>query len=128
MDSGVWSRRTRRCALAYRDPNSTATGAPGNSFGVDPTTLRLQLLRNGYQPVPITAPTYQHKDVRSPGKQPFFKDWRNVCAAPTEAIVEGWSKGIYNHLNTGLLCNRTPGADIDVRVAELAKQLAAVAR
>jgi hypothetical protein len=114
--------------VVTRSPNSSATGASRNSFGVDPTTLRLRLLRNGYRPVPITAPTYRHEDVRSPGKQPFFKDWRNVCAAPTEEIVEGWSKDIHNHPNTGLLCNRTPGVDIDVRVPELARKLVGVAR
>jgi hypothetical protein len=86
------------------------------------------LLRNGYRPVPITAPTYRHEKVKSPGKQPFFKDWRNVCASPTEALVEGWSKTIHNHPNTGLLCNQTPGVDIDVHDPVLVRTLVATAR
>jgi hypothetical protein len=111
-----------------READDSIKSAPGNSYGGDPTRLRLTLLRNGYWPVPITAPNYQHEDVRSPGKQPFFKRWQNVCVAPTEETVEGWTTAVRNHPSTGLLCNRTPGVDIDVRVPELAKQLVAIAR
>jgi hypothetical protein len=65
--------------VSNRNPRHSTLGASGNSHGVNLTTLRLQLLRNGYRPVPITAPTYQHEKVQSPGKQPFFKDWRSIC-------------------------------------------------
>jgi hypothetical protein len=96
--------------------------------GENLTTLRLRMLRNGYPPVPITAPNYRHEKVQSPGKQPFFKDWRNICASATEETVEGWSETIQNHSNTGILCNQTPGVDIDVRDPELARQLGTIAR
>jgi hypothetical protein len=106
----------------------TGLDEDGIRHGVDLTTQRLLMLRNGYWPVPITAPNYRHEKVKSPGKQPFFKDWRNICASATEATAEGWSETIDNHTNTGLLCNQTPGVDIDVRVPELAKLLAKTAR
>src|SRR3954467_14423913 len=60
----------------------------------DLTTLRVALFRNGYRPVPITAPDYQHVKVKSPGKQPFFSNWPKTCAESTEASVAAWTTGI----------------------------------
>jgi hypothetical protein len=56
--------------MPYRKAdNSTkaSSGNRGNGYGGDPTRLRLQLLRNGYQPVPIIGPTVKTK---SAGKRP----------------------------------------------------------
>jgi hypothetical protein len=114
--------------VSNRNPRHSTLGASGNSHGVNLTTLRLQLLRNGYRPVPITAPTYQHEKVQSPGKQPFFKDWRSICASATERTVAAWSATVHNHPNTGLLCDWTPGVDIDVPIPELAQTITKTVR
>jgi hypothetical protein len=37
------------------------------------TELRIALMTNGWVPLPVTSPGYQHPKVQSPGKQPFFK-------------------------------------------------------
>jgi P4 family phage/plasmid primase-like protien len=88
------------------------------------TSLRLGLLAQGYTPIPVTAPDYQHPKVKSPGKQPFFKGWQNVSADTIDAkAVEGWTHGIANHPNTGLLCGHLVAVDIDVPVEGLATEM-----
>jgi hypothetical protein len=111
--------------LAYRDPNSTATGASGNSFGVNPTTLRLQLLRNGYRPVPIIGPRVK---IKSAGKRPPMTGWQDICATAGEAEVSRWISEYPDSTNTGIQCGCTIGADIDVRIPVVAKQIAGAAR
>lgn len=88
------------------------------------TALRLRLRANGYKPVPVTGPRMR---VRSPGKQPILPAWQKVCATADEAEVRRWPLIEPGCTNTGLLCDELVAADIDVPVAELAKQLEALA-
>jgi hypothetical protein len=108
-----------------RDPKHNASGAPGNSYGGDPTKLRLLLLRNGYPPVPIYGPTVK---VKSAGKRPPMDEWQIVCDTAGEKEIIRWIPDYPTSTNTGIKCGRTVGGDIDVRDPELARQLTALAR
>ncbi|MFT8245213.1 DUF3987 domain-containing protein [Roseomonas sp. BN140053] len=92
------------------------------------TAIRLRVLENGYTPIPITAPDYQHPKVRSPGKQPFFQKWTEVSRETvTPEVVRAWPRVIHNHPNTGLLCGEMIGVDIDALVPALSAELQALA-
>ena len=91
------------------------------------TALRLQLHRNGYRPVPVTDPDFQHPKLKSPGKAPFIADWQSVCASATEADIIGWETGIRRHNNTGLLCGDMVGVDLDLPVPALAESIGQLA-
>jgi putative DNA primase/helicase len=95
----------------------------------DPITmLRLQLLRNGWVPLPVTSPDYRHEKVKNPGKQPFFKGWDLVTAETiTPEMVAGWPQTVRNHTNTGLVANMMAAVDIDVPVADIALKLEGIA-
>lgn len=88
------------------------------------TDLRLALHRNGYLPVPITAPS-----VRDPsaGKKPLMEQWQTVCAQADEEMVRRWSHEWRRCTNTGILTNRCRAGDIDVHDADLAQRLLALA-
>jgi hypothetical protein len=111
--------------MPIRDPDNSTKASSGNSYGADPTTLRLQLLRNGYGPVPVVGPGVKSEAA---GKGVFLPRWQIVCAAPGEKEVSRWIRDYRTSTNTGIHSGRTPGADIDVRVAELVRQLVGVAR
>lgn len=89
------------------------------------TSLRLRLLRNGYRPVPISGPTMR---IRSAGKRPLMDNWQAVCAIADEPEVIRWTRGEPNCTNTGLLCGRLIGIDVDVLAPELVNQLVDVTR
>lgn len=77
--------------------------------------LRRLLLRNGYHPVPL----YPHDArVKSAGKRPIGEGWRARAACATEADIATWQPG-----NTGLLCGRLLGIDVDVPEPVLAQQV-----
>jgi AAA domain-containing protein/bifunctional DNA primase/polymerase-like protein len=114
--------------MPYRGADNSTNASSsnrGNGYGGDPTRLRLQLLRNGYQPVPIIGPTVKTK---SAGKRPPMNGWQDICATADEAEVIRWAPEYPDSTNTGIQCGRTVGADIDVRVPMVAKQIVAVAR
>jgi predicted P-loop ATPase len=91
----------------------------------DPVTpLRLQLLANGWRPVPVTGPKMR---CPHPGKQPLMKNWQKVCADADEAEVRRWGTAQPSCTNTGLLCGLAVGADLDVPVVELAERIEALA-
>jgi hypothetical protein len=93
------------------------------------TALRIRLRQNGYVPVPVTAPDYQHKLVRNPGKQPFFRGWSELSLdSVTPEIIRGWPDSIRHHPNTGLLCGTLVVVDADVLEPELAASIAALAK
>jgi P4 family phage/plasmid primase-like protien len=86
--------------------------------------MRLAALANGYTPLPVTAPDFQHKKVHSPGKMPFFKDWQEISRETlTPEHIQAWPRTIRNHPNTGLLTGEMVGVDIDVPVPDLAAQI-----
>jgi hypothetical protein len=63
--------------------------------------VRRALLRNGHLPIPVQ------------GKRPFHTNWQNLN--PTEEMITQWGE---QGNNTGVLCKRTTGLDIDVEDAE----------
>jgi hypothetical protein len=111
--------------VVIREPNHTSSTVPGNTYAVDPTSLRLKLRRNGYPPVPIIGPMVK---MKSAGKRPPMNGWQDICATAGEAEIIRWIPEYPDSTNTGIQCGRTVGADIDVLNAVLAKQLAAIAR
>jgi putative DNA primase/helicase len=102
-----------------------STHSAAGTSGDDLTSLRLRLRRNGYWPVPIAGPTMK---IKSAGKRPLMDAWQKLCIAPSETEVMRWTREEPDSTNTGLLCGPAVGGDIDVRVAELVRQLVDRAR
>jgi len=95
--------------------------------GGEITALRQQIFQNGWLPLPVTSPDYQHEKVKSPGKQPFFKGWNSVSADTISVeMIVGWA-AILNHTNTGLICGLLLGLDLDIPEPVLAARVAALA-
>ena len=100
---------------------------PDGSLVTDATALRLRLLANGWVPVPITAPDYQHPGVKSPGKQPFLPRWQTFAVETlNEGILRGWAR-LTDQPGTGLVCGHLVVADLDAPVAAIAERLKATA-
>ena len=61
------------------------------------TQLRQQLLRNGYQPIPVTSP-----DPKDPqlGKKPAIAGWQKVNSC-NEADIARWETQHSSAHNTG---------------------------
>lgn len=95
---------------------------PDISIATDPTALRLQMLANGWTPVPITSPNYQHPKVQSPGKQPLMAGWQKLRPENlTPDIIRNWTR--FRHQpGTGILTGVAGlvGVDIDVTNPDLA--------
>jgi hypothetical protein len=85
--------------------------------------LRLQLLRHGYEPIPIVA---HDAPGRSPGKRPNLAQWKSLRI--DEVAVRAWR---HDHQRrnpgTGLRCGRLRAVDIDILDVELAEQVHALA-
>jgi hypothetical protein len=78
--------------------------------------LRLRLLANGYEPVPIIGPA---EPVKSAGKRPRLSDWASIQITPAE--VRRWGRDLARDTNTGIRCGALLGVDIDVPDAALAR-------
>jgi hypothetical protein len=78
--------------------------------------LRLRLLANGYEPVPIIGP---REPVKSAGKRPRLSDWASIAITPPE--VRRWSRDFRADTNTGIRCGELVGADIDILDADMAR-------
>jgi hypothetical protein len=89
---------------------------PDGGFQRDVTELRLRLLANGYEPLPITGP---NEPVRSAGKRPRLGDWASCAITPDE--IRRWGQELSSDTNTGLRCGCLLGVDIDVPDGELAQ-------
>ena len=95
---------------------------PDGNISTDPTALRLQLAANGWTPVPITSPDYKHPKVRSPGKQPFIKDWQKLRSENlTPLIIHDWP-AFPDQPGTGILTGigGLMAVDIDVTDPDVA--------
>lgn len=86
--------------------------------------LRLTLHGKGYHPVPVIG---AHIDVPSAGKKPTMSGWQTKCATAGPDEIQRWSRSQPDCTNTGILCGRVVGVDIDVLDEELSDQLAALA-
>jgi hypothetical protein len=84
------------------------------------TALRLQLRSNGYHPVPVIG---AHVNTTSAGKKPIMEKWQTRCFNADDNAIAGWSYSERNSTNTGLLCGKTVGIDIDVLDQELSDYL-----
>lgn len=103
---------------------------PDGGFHNDPTALRLRLLANGWTPVPITSPNYQHPEVHSPGKQPFMGGWQKLRPDTlTEGMIRNWPR-LQNQPGTGILTGigGLVAPDIDVTNPDYAPRIVDMAR
>ncbi|WP_176559712.1 VapE domain-containing protein, partial [Teichococcus rhizosphaerae] len=114
---------------AKDSPTDNFYSARSDGANDNRTALRLQLLSQGYKPVPVM------------GKRPLLPDWRGCAARADRAELERWTtsfsyanakgrQSVYRgdqHTNTGILCGALIGLDIDVLVPELAKRLEGMA-
>lgn len=66
-----------------------------------PTETRLQVWRNGYNPLPLH------------GKAPCLKDWQHHTS-PNQAEIEMWAKLWPDAKNTGILSINVPCLDLDI--------------
>jgi putative DNA primase/helicase len=87
--------------------------------------LRLKLHSHGYHPVPVIG---AHVDTPSAGKRPTMPGWQEKCATAGEEEIEKWARSQTNCTNTGILCGRTVGVDIDVLDEALSAQLSELAQ
>lgn len=87
------------------------------------TALRLQLLHNGYAPIPVVA---ADAPGQSPGKRPGLAGWQLLPLDPQ--TIRRWSVGPLRRCsNTGLRTGTLLGIDIDVLEPGLARELCALA-
>ncbi|WP_267428234.1 PriCT-2 domain-containing protein [Methylobacterium sp. GC_Met_2] len=89
------------------------------------TDLRLALRENGYHPVPVSSPSM---NIASAGKRPVMPAWERKCLDASPDDIRQWGTRYPDSTNTGLLCGRLAGVDIDVRAPDLAALLADRAR
>ncbi|MCJ2055649.1 PriCT-2 domain-containing protein [Methylobacterium sp. J-048] len=80
-------------------------------FRLSPTELRLALRENGYDPVPVSG---INMNVKSAGKRPVMSSWQTRCFEPTLDEICSWGDKYSDSSNTGLLCGRLVGVDIDI--------------
>lgn len=80
--------------------------------------MRLRLLANGYEPVPIIGPA---EPVKSAGKRPGLSDWASIAITPD--AVRRWGRDRARDTNTGIRCGILTGVDIDVPVPGLARAI-----
>jgi putative DNA primase/helicase len=84
--------------------------------------LRLKLHSHGYHPVPVVG---AHVDTPSAGKKPTMSDWQSKCATAGPDEIQKWARSQTNCTNTGILCGRIVGVDIDVLDDALSANLVA---
>lgn len=83
------------------------------------SALRLRLLANNYEPIPVVGPDFPGK---SPGKRPLLDSWQSVEVTPD--AIRSWSSGAQRGcINTGLRCGILAGIDIDILNQDLAHQV-----
>lgn len=77
--------------------------SPAPHEGLTPTQIRLGVLANGWNPLPVA------------GKAPTPTDWPRYCReAPTDGEVAWWGRSHPGALSTGLALGRQAAIDIDV--------------
>jgi hypothetical protein len=87
------------------------------------TSLRRQLWRNGYEPIPVVA---HDAPGKSPGKRPGISGWQS--ATINGATILQWGQGdLLSCSNTGIRCGLVRAVDIDVLEPTLAKAITELA-
>ena len=84
--------------------------------------LRLEVYKNGFFPVPVLG---AYLGVKSAGKRPTMRNWETVCATAGPKKITDWSVVYNRDVNTGLLCGKLVGLDIDVLDEQLVQTLVA---
>lgn len=85
-----------------------------NGHAADITTRRLELLANGYEPIPVN------------GKRPTFTGWQKIPI--DEANVRVWPRTLSSCTNTGARTRTTPTVDVDVKDADAADAIEGLIR
>lgn len=79
------------------------------------TALRLQLRKNGFDPIPVE------------GKEPHMNGWQTKLNVSNDEI-RLWAKTYHLAHNTGALAKNTPGLDIDIMHEAAANAVEMLAR
>jgi putative DNA primase/helicase len=87
--------------------------------------LRLKLHTNGYHPVPVLG---AHITDKAAGKRPTMTAWQTKCLTAEPHEIANWSRSQRNNTNTGILCGKIVGVDIDVLDVDLSAKLVARAQ
>src|SRR6516165_9570840 len=90
---------------AHQGARKNGHGNANKSKTQSVTALRLALLANAYEPIPI----------KSESKRPGLEDWTNIVA--TKEIIQDWE----HFPGTGVLTRRTPAIDLDIKDEEVAQ-------
>jgi hypothetical protein len=107
---------SRSCRIRGWNRQSSASGI-GHTSRPAPvaTTLRAELWRVGYRPIPVFNADAK---VTSPGKQPLGKAWQRDARRDPPFCVT--SPAVQHALNTGILADGLRALDIDIDDRELA--------
>jgi P4 family phage/plasmid primase-like protien len=98
---------------AHGRPGDALASASASGSSAGPiAALRLALLANGYEPIPVA------------GKRPVLKAWQRLTITPER--INAWGE-LRDAANTGVRCGVLRGADIDVQDCELVEELAGLA-
>ncbi|MHC2839807.1 bifunctional DNA primase/polymerase [Bradyrhizobium diazoefficiens] len=78
-----------------------AAGIGAPAIGLTPTDVRMQLRRNGFDPIPVI------------GKRPPLDEWQKRTET-SAGDIEMWAKLYPDARNTGILTRHAPTLDIDI--------------
>jgi hypothetical protein len=92
---------------AQKATRKSAHGNANKNKTQSVTALRLALLANVYEPIPI----------KDKSKRSGLEDWTNIVA--TKEIIQGWER----FPGTGVLTRKNPTIDIDILDEDVAKDL-----
>lgn len=91
----------------------------------DSVRVRMAFCEGGLHPVAVWSPTATRDSngnpIRSPGKQPVGKNWRQVALADPRKIIR--DKLNLNALNAGILTDYLRVVDVDIEDREKAQQI-----
>jgi len=102
-------------ALQSDDPFLASPPLPHEQLRSIVTARRVALFKLGYEPIPIL----------SGRKRPAINGWQDVhiTIPPDEDVITPWVETYPGALSTGIRTRHTPGADIDIRDADVADQV-----
>jgi hypothetical protein len=123
-DDGLREYGTERAGFSFQLAWSTPKIEPIAGLDVI-TDLRLALRRNGYEPIPVTAPDFLPPDNprhdKDLGKKPLLTGWQRLNADENE--IRRWAREEPRWTNTGITTARTPAADFDIGDLEVTETI-----